>query len=370
MFAPDSATYVLIDPLAGDLPNSRTLSASRGLAKFDNGTSVEIGTAIGGKLESINDFTTAGYVNYNFESSTFDSKTFQGSGTIEITNPDGQAPGNSVWSVIPETTLQNIQIYGNGVIGPTARSKLNFIAGTNTSITVGEDLGNGYTNVTISVPAVGAPGNQTYVTTTPEFTDLPNSQPLSPLDTGLLKVTNLTGLLSTAIPGTDYQAPSAHLTSLAAISPGSGTLIQGTGVGGWEGVPLGSPGTVWTSTGTTGEWAAGGGGGGMTVEILGTGVAIVSPMVANTIYVPRNSSSIVLFQLPASPVPGDIYEINGYGAGHWTITTGGGGKTVHFGDVTATNNISSSTRWGCLRLICVTPTELIAFSPFGTPIVT
>lgn len=52
----------------------------------------------------------------------------------------------------------------------------------------------------------GAPLNATYITQTPNAT-LSNEQALSALSTGLMKVTTTTGVISTAVAGTDYQAP-------------------------------------------------------------------------------------------------------------------------------------------------------------------
>src|SRR5277367_5780383 len=141
MSAPDTSTYILITPDTGDLPKSRTLSATGGLALFDDGPGhpVAVGPAIGGRLESISNFSIPGYVNYN--GATFDPKTFQAGTGIQITNPDGQG-GNSEWSVLDNTTNQLITVQALEV--PIAnRSKLNFNAGSNVSITVVDNTGTG-----------------------------------------------------------------------------------------------------------------------------------------------------------------------------------------------------------------------------------
>ncbi len=55
----------------------------------------------------------------------------------------------------------------------------------------------------------GAPTTSTFITKTNETGTLPNSQPLSLLSTGLMKSTTGTGVISTAVAGTDYVDPSA-----------------------------------------------------------------------------------------------------------------------------------------------------------------
>jgi hypothetical protein len=69
-------------------------------------------------------------------------------------------------------------------------------------------------------PGGGAPTDATYITQT-GHADLSAEQSLSGLTTGLVKVTNGTGVLSTAAAGTDYAAAS-H--SHAAVDVSSGTL--------------------------------------------------------------------------------------------------------------------------------------------------
>lgn len=86
----------------------------------------------------------------------------------------------------------------------------------------------------------GAPTNATYVTNT-SHAGLDAEQALSGLTTGLMKVTNGTGLISTGVAGTDYLAPaaigvtvqaqSAKLQALHALTWANNKLFRMTGTG-------------------------------------------------------------------------------------------------------------------------------------------
>ena len=74
-------------------------------------------------------------------------------------------------------------------------------AGSYAYLTAGTGLA--ITGTTIDASAAGAPSTATYITQTPDA-GLSAEQSLSSLTTGLVKVTNGTGALSTAAAGTDY----------------------------------------------------------------------------------------------------------------------------------------------------------------------
>lgn len=67
--------------------------------------------------------------------------------------------------------------------------------------------------------------SQVAVVLTVADANIPNAQVLASLTTGLVKVTTTTGILSTAISGTDYAAPGSYITGLTgdvtAAGPGS-----------------------------------------------------------------------------------------------------------------------------------------------------
>jgi len=81
----------------------------------------------------------------------------------------------------------------------------------------------------MSVDIIGtyAPKEATYITQTGNAS-LPNEQPLSALTTGVVKVTNGTGVLSTAVAGTDYLTPTGDGSSLTGIYVPGGTDVAVT----------------------------------------------------------------------------------------------------------------------------------------------
>lgn len=101
-------------------------------------------------------------------------------------------------------------------------------------------IGSGLTllgNTLTATDTIGAPDTSTFITQTPDAA-LSGEQALSTLATGLLKNTTSTGVLSIATAGTDYLAPAAigvtlqaydaDLTSWAAKTAPSGTVVGTT----------------------------------------------------------------------------------------------------------------------------------------------
>lgn len=100
----------------------------------------------------------------------------------------------------------------------------------------------------------GAPSDATYIVQTPN-SGLSNEQALSLLSTGLVKVTTETGVLSTAVAGTDYVAPSTAITALNNLSaPAVGDLVLGVADGLFSNLAIGASGQVLASNGTTAQW--------------------------------------------------------------------------------------------------------------------
>jgi hypothetical protein len=312
MAAPDTSAYVLATPDTVDLPNSRTLAASGGLQRDDTGPGNSVTITTTGNLANLNAFNTGGFVNYNTSSQQFVPITFTAGPGISITSPDGQG-GDTSFSVVANSSVQRVIVQNNGVvITPSGRPALNFIAGPNTSVSIADDPINGTADITLSVATSGAPETSKYIIQTPDA-GLPDAQALSPLTTGLMKVTTGTGVISTAVGNTDYQEASPKLTAISGLAAANGSLIVGNG-GSYSEVDPGPDGYVYTSTGTSSGWAPAQSGHPFPVVHVAASSTINA--VPNTYYGIGSSGitpidTIVL--LPAIPNFGDQFLISSYG---------------------------------------------------------
>jgi hypothetical protein len=157
------------------------------------------------------------------------------------------------------------------------RPEINFIEGTNVTLTITDDVGNDRVNVTVNSTAGGAPTNATYITQTPNGT-LTNEQALSALATGIVKNTSGTGVLSIASAGVDYAA-AAHNHSAANITSGTlgiirggtgltsfvtGEIIYASGASVLSKLSAGTTGQVLTMGASVPQWSTAAGGGNVT----------------------------------------------------------------------------------------------------------
>lgn len=168
------------------LPTAGTATAARGAVTFHQGTPQPIGTA-GVKGGS------AGYVSY--------ADHVHAHGNL----PGGALHGTATAGTAGFVLLSDATPSPDGTVGSP---------GTATTVSRSDHIhvGGG------TAGGGGAPTDATYITQTAN-SSLSNEQALSSLSTGLVKVTTSTGVLSTAVAGTDYVGASS--TGAAGSEPGS-----------------------------------------------------------------------------------------------------------------------------------------------------
>jgi hypothetical protein len=271
-------------------------------------------------------------------------------GTGIETVRETEAPGVITINVVPNTTHQLTTVQGEGVSSVPARSILNFTATGSASVSVTDDpTEGGRAHINIDASA-GANPNAKYVL---NAAGDGSPQLLSSLTTGIMKVTTTTGLVSTAVANTDYQAPSAVLTSIAAITPATGAMLVGND-GVYDDIIPGEDGKVWTSRGPGIQPAW---------EIVpGAGSAIVKTsndtFVDNTTFI-TNLGSQLTFTMPTLPncQTGKYYAIEGFGSGGWTIAQRAG-QTIKVGTISTTTgaggSITSTLPTDSIIIWCVT----------------
>lgn len=246
--APDNATYLIIDADAA-LPESRLLTADAALSNLQfidsgPGGTYELFPTL--NLLAVANLSTPGMLAFSAGSGII-NRTLSSDGSITITNPAGDA-GAPFFAVVDNTSIQWIQVQGGGTPTANPRSILNFINGTNVTISTVDNSGSSRTDVTISA-ATGAPTDGSFILASAATG---NSFDLGTLTSGLLKI-GVSGSVATparAIPSTDYMAPTASLIDLAALTATTGSLIAAV-AGHWQEVPPGDSGQVLTMLSAT-----------------------------------------------------------------------------------------------------------------------
>lgn len=146
---------------------------------------------------------------------------------LDIDTEAAQRTANEAEAVLGgfvfSTGAAEIVVRKNSGANVGQRPRQNFIEGSNVTLTVVDDAASNEIDITIAA-ATAAPTGATYITQTPDG-GLSAEQALSLLATGILKNTTTTGVLSIAAAGTDFQAPDATLTALAAYNT-NGLLTQ------------------------------------------------------------------------------------------------------------------------------------------------
>jgi YVTN family beta-propeller protein len=263
--APNTSSYVLTNPDTGDLPNSRTLTAGTGIGLADTGSGGTITPNVVGNLSNLFSYNQTGYVAYNNETQTFGGRTFISDFTLLVNNGDGTTGANTTFQVIPDTTIQQVQVYQSGSLIST-RSAVNFISGSNIGLSVSDDFVNNRANITISAPG---------------------AEPISP-----------------------------NLESIAALTPSAGNLIVGNGTG-YSALSIGAAGMGLVSDGTTPHWAPLSGSG--TVTSVGATTTSTGLSISGS---PITTSGSLTFTLNA-----ELQGLAGLNADGILIRTGAGTYT-------------------------------------------
>lgn len=354
--APDTSSYVLTNP-DSNLPNSSVIIGGTGITVNKSGSNVSV--AATSNLLQLAETSAGGYTVYD-TTLGFNQNRFTAGLGMAITNPTGTGGVPTNFAVIPESTIQLINVSQNGTpIVSDGRPNLNFSSSNGISLSIGSDANN--VNIEISGDESSvAPDDATYILQTPDAS-LPNAQALSDLDqTGLMKVTVSeapSALISIAVPATtsaanDYQAGSTILSSLAELTPSVGTILVGNGTA-FNVLSPGSANEVLTIISSTPSWQPPVGGSGITVNIMSPS-APSQLLVTNNEYVSTNTA-VQNFTLPASPSPGEWYIISGYGSGGWSLALSS--KTATMGNVSGTTSIASTAPTDAIKITCIDSTH-------------
>ncbi len=191
------------------------------------------------------------------------NRVFAGPASAGPTAPSFRALATADIPALPASQITSGQLaVAQGGTALTAMGTASQVLGVNVganaleykTITAGANVTVTPTAGTITIAASGSGGGDTtatYITQTADAT-LTNSQHLSSLTTGLVKVTTGTGVLTTAAAGTDYLAPSGSGAALTGITESQVTNLT-TDLA--AKAPLASPtftGTVTLPVGLTG----------------------------------------------------------------------------------------------------------------------
>ena len=262
----------------------------------------------------------------------------QGTGHVEF-------PGTGAIGVPVGTTAQQPVGFNGGF---RYNSDTNFLEYWNAGASTWVDIING-----------AALADATFVTNTDETADLPNSQPLSALATGIMKVTTGTGIISSlAIPltadlgGSGVVSPTAHGILVAEGASAFATMVLGSGQ-----ILIGSAGVdpvIAAINSGTGILVANGAG---SITVSNTGVTALTGTV-NQITVSASTGSVTLSIPSVFVAPGSI-----------AATTTISGTTFKSSTLTASRIVVSDVSKNLTSLTTANSAALVTTSA-GVPIMT
>lgn len=129
-----------------DFPNARRIAVGEGLAFSDGGGQGPYTISPGGRLSSLANNVTKGYISFNATSQTYVSRTISGGAGIVVTDGDGVS-GNTSISQIPSSVVQRVNVIGP-LGSPGNYSNIKFAAGAGMSLTVVDEGSGGNALVT------------------------------------------------------------------------------------------------------------------------------------------------------------------------------------------------------------------------------
>ena len=253
-FAPSTSQYLLKLSDQDNLPNSLVLQAGSGLSLSDDASHHYIIAPVDA-LASLAGLTDSGYLSYNSSNKTINPRVLSSiDGSLTITNANGVS-GNSDFAINDNVSTQRVVIAQDGVAIAT-RHILNFSATDNLNLTIVDDGFNQRCDITLSGIDF-ADATAKYIIQTPNAS-LSNAQTLSTLATGIVKNTTTTGVLSIAIPNTDYWVP-GYVIPVTSGGTGIATataqgLLKGNGTSGFGVVTPGANGTFLTMASGLPAW--------------------------------------------------------------------------------------------------------------------
>ena len=270
----------------------------------------------------------------------------------------GMSRGPKIWSYSSSTdTLAEILAadYFEEVKERLYRNDLIYVAATDDVELIRVTSENGDTPTTVVfVPASGgAPSDATYITQTPNV-DLGNEQALSLLASGILKSETGTGVVSIAIPNTDYQVGSPALTSISGLTTAADEMIYTTASNTYATTGLTASGRALLDDATAGDQRNSLGLGTIAtqnsnnVTITGGSISgvtgVVTGVTGTTNRITSSGGATPAIDISASYVgQSSITTVGTLSSGLVPITIGGTGQTTNTAAINALVNSASLT---------------------------
>lgn len=352
--APNSSRYLLVTPDVTNLPNSQILTSNRGIVLQDSGPQNPLNISTNGNLLALNNINAPGYIKYNVNDQLVSSSINAGNGIQILEEPDSLEI-----SLVPNSSVQRINVNVNGASTSFSSPLINFISGSGISIFGQYNVSTGANDITIYSNGGGGGGSGTVTLVnlaSPDGTvNITGTNPITTSGTINIQVPNW----STKTATTTVNLGTYSIINVSAIQAPTNsylTLQSGTA----QPIYLNAPSSYVTIAADTFYSAP-------TAIVLGTNVTsqVLTPQIT---YVSTNATSRVTFTIPTS-VGGQTFSIAGYGDAGWIINLSGGQQVI-FGNQTATSLLASTLKSDSITLICISNNIYSVFNSFGNITVT